>query len=244
MLNTGKWIRRAAVLFLVSLLPLAGPLGCCTTAVWDYGRMKPHGFQLQKVLVSQTGDVCVICSLEQRHRVGVQTEETVGGFERCVLLSHEEVNRLAKPRLASAYPVIDADDIRRRIRPGVPSALSFDEDALAQKTEGWKELPVANISLESLEKDIGPEPIDTWNRREWTEKRQQMAKDLVDKARNSGAALKPFGEDVVEVPWFQKRIALQMAFPSGVSPWSYPLRIILTPPAALIDVVAMAAMMY
>lgn len=229
--------RSVCLVLILLVLPVIGSLGCCTAAVWDYGYISASSYQLERVLVSPQGDVCVICDVAQERRAGFKVTERMGEFQRCLLLTSGEIRLLAQSKPGYRYRVVGAEDVKKRMQPGDPAIRRFDERGIADRTKGWKEIAVADISLEAFEGKLGPEPIDTLGRSEWVEKRDALLKGLLEEARKSEAAARILGEDLVELPsGSEGRIGLEMAFPGGRSLWSYPLRVILTPPAVVADV--------
>lgn len=231
------------LVLILLLLPVIGSLGCCTAAVWDYGYISASSYQLERVLVSPQGDVCVICDVAQERRAGFKVIERVGEFQRCLFLTSGEIRLLAQSRPGYPYPVVGAEEVKKRIQPGDPAIRRFDERGVADRTKGWKEIAVADISLEACEEKLGPEPVDTMGRRDWVEKRDALLKGLLEEARKSEAAARLFGEDLVELPYGSEgRIGLEMAFPGGRSLWSYPIRVILTAPAVVADVAVTVVM--
>ena len=241
----GRMAGRSARLVLILLvLPVIGSLGCCTAAVWDYGYISAGSYQLKRVLVSPQGDVCVICDVAQERRAGFKVVERAGEFKRCLFLTSGEIRLLAQSRPGYRYPVAGAEEVKKRIQPGDPAMRSFDERGVAERTKGWKEIAVADISLGACKEKLGAEPVDTMGRRDWVEKRDALLKGLLEEARKSEAAAKLFGEDLIELPCGSEgRIGLEMAFPGGRSLWSYPIRMILTPPAVVADVAVTAVML-
>ena len=250
---------RMARVFL--LLLLCHPIhGCALTLkVWNDGLVRESLHQVAAVRVSPGGDIGLLyrASIWRTKLFWLLPLDKNVYFPDCslrwLILARQDICDFRQRELGSDYLVVPSGTCDTRVRPGDPTVFTWDYAVYCRTTREWKGFPVLNIEDEAwravprLPDDLYSKAHELRMRLDEREKRdaerEAYRRSLIAECRNSGRAFQFKG--AVELPYDgDDRIVVVVPKRTGRSPWSYPLRILLTPPAIAGDVVLFPLQLY
>jgi hypothetical protein len=235
----------AAILLLAALAPIAAS-GCFATgALWAYGRVSEKFPEVREVWVSPDGAACLIYSTVMfRSDLGGDFPspfshhwtriKELDAFERCMMIPADV---LASASTEEGTSSLSAGSTAPFVLPKNIRASSYDETFVQAAIQDWHSIPIVRAQSWSEWYDMmtGRAEKREAAKLEASAQRQR----LLEEARASGKAFDFAVDQKVEIPLpAQRRVAL--AIPnreSGFKWWTYPIRVVLTPPALAVDTV-------
>jgi len=217
-----RHLRSLLLLSMATGLLLATSACTFTRKVWTDGRIHEYPESLQSVRISNEGHLCLIYTVTAKREVSELNWGDIfefktskhqldyrGAFRRVLLLTPREVAEYLGARALRTL----SGKLEDHVRPRSLSKPTFDGHQVADLTREWRQVNFVVV-------EGGPQ-----------------GKLQMEEARAAGEAA-AFGR-FVEIPRIEgRRILIELPGRSGLSTWSYPVRVLLTPPALVADAVA------
>jgi len=248
---------RAVLLCALCLICLGGA-GCVySQKVWVNGYATESLKYVHSVRVSESGGICVVYAPNLQREVFARTGPLQGkvklerfarvGARRAVVLTPSDVYRLMGGHDTG---VIRAPALEPFLRPRSHTDQAHDVEAVEAATSGWQDVPVVVVEQRVFSAAAAHKRLKLSGSKKDREKLRQMGKEFVAKekkrqererrkARAAGKAI--FWAGYLEVPNGQgEHVMLQIPVRRGYTPWTWPVRVLLVAPAAVVDVAEVA----